>query len=123
MNSEDLVELIQDNDDKNEWGEIARGMCGDYGEGPESFEDGDLIDKLEKLGYVLEHEDGEGGREGGGEDFWGVFSVSKNGEEKTYFRLQGFYASHYGSELNDIYSFEKVKKVPVQRYDWVAYKK
>lgn len=49
-----------------------------------------------KFSCIKEH----GGYEGAGEEYWIVISAEREGEESTFWRIDGFYASHYGSELD-----------------------
>lgn len=48
--------------------------------------------------YSLELEDSFGG-EGQGENYWLVFSLNKQGEDKLYFKIPGYHISHDGSTL------------------------
>lgn len=77
-----------------------------------------LLVELAEKGYIIRSEDHYGG-EGRGDEYWDVFSVENNGE-KTYFRLNGWYASYEGATFDDPFDFEKVKKVPVQVFEWVV---
>ncbi len=63
-------------------------------------------------GWFLEHVYREGGREGDGAEYWIVFSASKENEKTKYFRVDGWYQSYDGSELdwNDMYEAMPVEK-------------
>lgn len=52
-------------------------------------------------GYLVEHEVSYGG-EGQGDAYWRVVKVSKDGEPTTYWRYDGYYASHAGGEYENV---------------------
>lgn len=56
------------------------------------------------------------GGEGQGDTYWVVFSAKYN-DEKTFYKIDGWYASYSGHEFYD-YVPVKVEKVPVQTYEW-----
>lgn len=62
-------------------------------------------DSFEARGFQFKHEETQGGGEGDGEEHWIVFSVSKD-EEKTFWKIPGWYQSHYGGELEVDRTFE-----------------
>ena len=67
--------------------------------------------------YVIKVVDHHGGQ-GEGDRYWSVFSVT-HFDEVYYFKIDGWYTSHYGSEISGgSYDFYEVKKVPVQTYEW-----
>ena len=55
---------------------------------------------FEYEGHKFTHEDGFGG-EGQGDNFWIVFSVTNLADsgDVVYYKVPGWYQSHYGSEL------------------------
>jgi len=59
---------------------------------------------------TIKFEDDFGG-EGEGDDYWVVFSVGNQ-----YFRVNGYYASYHGGELDG--SVEEVKPVKVERIEY-----
>lgn len=74
-----------------------------------SFEFGD--------GWRFEVVDEEGGIEGGGDEFYFVSAISQNGGEKTYWLTPGWYASHYGREVNPE-NTHQVEPFTKQVQDW-----
>lgn len=67
--------------------------------------------------YIVSVADHHGGQ-GKGDVYWSVFSV-KHFDDVCYFKIDGWYASHYGAEISGgDYDFYEVKKVPVQTYEW-----
>jgi len=49
--------------------------------------------------YSFEFEQKEGGYEGGGEEYWVVIKLVKNGETHSYWKIPGWYQSYDGGEL------------------------
>lgn len=71
-----------------------------------------------KIGdYLLTQEENYGG-EGQGDDYWVVFSIKKEGDEK-YFKWDGWYASHDGGYLENLY---EVTPTVVEVIQWVNVK-
>lgn len=110
MNRQELYDVI--NSDKNS-AEFVYQLCGKY---PDVYEKDATFQKLADLGYTIESVEGYGG-EGCGDQYWGVFSLEKDGV-KTYWRLSGYYASYNGAEV-DLSSLEEVKKKEVTTFKWV----
>ena len=52
-------------------------------------------------GYLVEYEKSYGG-EGQGDAYWRVVKASKDGEPTTYWRYDGYYASHAGGEYENV---------------------
>jgi hypothetical protein len=71
-------------------------------------------------GWLYEVEECHGGREGAGETYWIVFSLT-NGSNKTYWQVDGYYASYDGGYLDGT-PFQVVKK-EVMKEIWVDIKK
>lgn len=111
MKAKEFLELIDSSKHADYWKETAYELCGSYHE----IYEHELIAELKEKGYTLKSEDGYGG-EGQGDSYWGVFSVTHNGET-TYFKLSGWYASFNGAEV-DYRDLTVVEKVPVQKYEW-----
>jgi len=81
------------------------------------YKSGRVYETLLDNNYLIEVVDHHGG-EGEGDEYWSVFSVT-HFDEVYYFKIHGWYASHYGSEISGgPYDFYEVKKVPVQTYEW-----
>lgn len=57
-----------------------------------------IVEEINKLGYVIKSEDGYGG-EGRGDNYWGVFSLTKD-NHTVYIKLDGYYASYNGSTVD-----------------------
>jgi hypothetical protein len=112
MNRQELYEIIDSVGRKNSR-EFVRRACGQY---PEIYDDDEVVQKLERLGYTVNSVDGYGG-EGQGEDYWGIFSLEKDGVE-TYWMLSGWYASFNGAEV-ELDSLEEVKPKEVTVRKWV----
>lgn len=95
LTQEQIVKIINDDETYDERQEILR-----YEES-ETFE----VD-----GHTFKHVDRYGGK-GLGEEYWVIFSVS-NDKETTYWKVPGFYQSHYGAELewSDIFEVKSVEK-------------
>ena len=92
-----------------EWEEFVEEM--EWGTEAEIYTD--LVQK----GYTVKSEERYGG-EGKGDDYWLVFSVTKDGEKK-YFRLDGWYTSFSGHEFDQGYlAFYEVKPVEVVVKEW-----
>lgn len=79
-------------------------------------EDSPYNKELLNRGVSIKFEDSEGGYEGAGEHYHVVFSVTKD-MVTTYFKVDGYYASYNGKEI-DAWDFYVVEKVPVQSYEW-----
>lgn len=111
-------ELLKNDDHAEEWGETIRAWCGGSGQKRlreiTSYHDGDIFYKLSKLGYKLESVSGYGG-EGKGDQYWGVFRISGNGEN-ILFKVSGYYASFAGSTI-DVFDW----KVVTEKTKTVAY--
>lgn len=114
MQASELVDVIRANGEE-EWREVAGELCGSCHELVRGKYIANLVRKLDNLGYVLASVDGFGG-EGKGDKYYGIFSVTKN-EEITYFRLNGWYASYDGPDI-EYWSFKEVKKIQVQTFEW-----
>lgn len=77
----------------------------------------DVYKTLLDNNYVIKVVDHFGG-EGQGDTYWSVFSVT-HFDDVCYFKIDGWYASHYGAEISGgDYGFYEVKKTPVQTYEW-----
>lgn len=63
------------------------------------------IQNLKSEGISYQEEDSFGG-EGQGDQYWSVFSFSKEGEETLYVRFYGWYTSYNGAEYEG-YKFVK----------------
>lgn len=70
-------------------------------------------DRLTNLGISLKHEDNYGG-EGCGDDYWSVYSFSKD-TEIVYVKFDGSYASYDGSTFDQWY-FVEPRQVTVTKY-------
>ena len=119
---EKVKELIKSHKSSDIWDDIASEFCGSYhseeqlvscDSDPDEFKD--LIKFLKDKGITIKGEDGYGG-EGYGDDYWGVFSITWNGQIE-YVKLSGWYASYNGSEVN-YWDWTLVEKRPVQTYEW-----
>jgi hypothetical protein len=75
-----------------------------------------FLSELINNGISWKFEDGYGG-EGKGEEYWSVYSFTKN-EETVYIKFDGYYQSYSGSEYDDFYQVEP-KHVMVTRYQKV----
>lgn len=75
----------------------------------------DITSNLKVNGYTLSPEDSYGG-EGLGEEYWVVFRL-EFGDINKFVKIPGYYASHYGAELNYRYMYE-VEKIPIESYEW-----
>lgn len=101
-----IEEVYQLCKNSNEWRELAYELSGSYVEAgwnvtkDDSYSDG-LGEAIAKLGFDLVSVDGYGG-EGRGDDYWGVFSLSKNGET-VYVMLSGSYVSYDGADLDNMH--------------------
>jgi hypothetical protein len=112
--------LIKSSENSDDWEDIAYDLCGSYNNERElSHSRFGLIKELKAKGITLFSVEGYGG-EDEGSDYWGIFKIEWNGKEE-FVKLSGWYASYSGSEI-DIWGWEPVKKVPVQRYEWVSVK-
>ncbi len=90
----------------------------------------DLMDSLQysshraepvKVGEIeFKNVERKGGCEGGGDEFWFVFSVS-DGQSTDYWQVNGFYQSNYGTEF-DISDMYPVKSKRVEISVWEAIK-
>ena len=112
MQASEFVKVLENCKNCDQWEEIVH----DYEFESYGDEGDDLISELKNQGYTLAYEDHYGG-EGQGDNYWNVFSVEHNGQ-KTYFRLDGWYASYDGSHFDDYFGFYEVDKVPVQTFEW-----
>lgn len=77
--------------------------------------------KIEELNLILVHE--TGGHEGGGESAERVFlhkDVSKNGVDKIYIRITGFYSSYEGTNWDE--DIERVQPETVVATIYTKYK-
>lgn len=109
---EKLVEFIKNYFTEKEWHtfylELFEGFI---------YKSDRVYETLLDNNYVVKIVDHHGG-EGKGEDYWSVFSVT-HFDEVYYFKIDGWYASHCGSEISGgSYDFYEVKKIPVQTYEW-----
>lgn len=111
MLGSEFLDVVDSCENCDEWSIIARDLCGSG----HSIYNYKLVKELKDKGYVIESVDGYGG-EDQGSDYWGVFSVAHN-DEVTYFQIDGWYASYHGADI-DHRDLLKVKKVPVQSYEW-----
>jgi hypothetical protein len=120
MNKAELKTILKEIEKDNEgvegfyqWNE-ENPFEGEY----EWEKDDPWVVSLSKRNLALNFEESYGGYEGAGETYWIVFSVTNciTGEV-TYFKIDGFYASHYGCEI-DMWDFYPVDKIPVQAYEW-----
>lgn len=112
MNKKDFLNIIKkiESEKDFEWRGFFRGGF---------YKENEFAKELKKLDIVVKEEDQVGG-EGQGDYYYWIFSVQK-GEEKTYFKLEAIYQSHYGVEVYDYYDFFQVKQVPVEILEWQAY--
>lgn len=107
-----LVKFIKNYFTKRDWNRFYKEIFHDDLD-EESYVYKTLLDN----NYVIEVVDHYGGA-GQGESYWSVFSVT-HFDDVCYFKIDGWYASHYGSEISgSSYDFYEVKKVPVQTYEW-----
>jgi hypothetical protein len=120
MKASEFAQVIKGCKNVDQWEEIIHHMEFDPYDDNEANAHDDLVTELKEKGYLLNSEDHYGG-EGKGDQYWNVFSVEHNGE-KTYFRIDGWYASYDGSHFDDCYEFYEVEKVPVQVFKWHAKK-
>lgn len=60
---------------------------------------GEEIDDVQTALGVISYVDSYGG-EGRGDDYWVVVKVTSEDGTERYFRRNGWYASHYGGELD-----------------------
>jgi hypothetical protein len=67
---------------------------------------------FEVKGYKFAVENSHGGYEGAGEEYHIVISITKD-DEKSFWKIPGWYQSHYGSELEpeNMFEVEEVEKV------------
>lgn len=86
-------------------------LCGQFHNVTEN-----LVKYFRKMGYEIRSEDGYGGA-GLGEEYWGVFSTTKDGQTQ-YWRFSGYYASYNGAEVEPS-SLEEVKPKEVKVIEWV----
>lgn len=80
----------------------------------------DIEEDLEHTSKVVSFPNGwsgqqihsEGGGEGDGEEYWFVFTLTKDFKDTKYFRLDGWYQSYNGSEVDwdDLYEAIPVEK-------------
>lgn len=70
-------------------------------------------------GHTFEHVDQHGGM-GEGDDYYVIFSV-KQGDEKNFYKIPGWYASHQGRELEVSGTFQVAPK-EVTIIQWEAVK-
>jgi hypothetical protein len=78
----------------------------------EDFEN-KILAKAHELGLEVQYVASFGG-EGQGEDYWSVYSFTKNGEA-VYVKFDGSYASYDGSEYNEWF-FVEPKEVMVTQF-------
>jgi hypothetical protein len=64
----------------------------------------EVFGKARELGLEVHYVDSFGG-EGEGEDYWSVYSFTKNGET-VYVKFDGSYASYVGSEYDEWFFVE-----------------
>lgn len=110
MNRSKLLAIIQKDADHREF---IYNLCGNY---QEIYDDDPIVKDLASLGYSVKSEEGYGG-EGCGEQYWGVFSTTKDGTTQ-YWRFSGYYASYNGAEV-ELDSLEEVKPKEVKVIEWV----
>lgn len=111
MRTEELIKIIKTYEDGDWWRNFVDEEFDPWGED-------DVEEYLKGVGIEFTLEDHYGG-EGCGDEYWHVFSVTKDGV-KTFFKIDGYYQSHYGHEFHDYFGFYKVSKVPVESYEWRA---
>lgn len=111
MKASEFVEIIRGCENSDGWSDWLNDQFYTYDDDREGIAK-ELID----MGIKVDLEDHFGG-EGSGDEYWHVFSVTRN-NEVTYFQICGSYASHYGHEFYDTLDFTEVKKVPVVRDEW-----
>lgn len=80
---------------KYEWGDYQNTLFKTLAESKHSYE---------VEGHTFTREEQYGG-EGKGDEYWVVFSVSKD-DEKRFYKIPGWYSSGYGSELEPYNTFE-----------------
>ena len=56
-----------------------------------------------------------GGGEDRGSDYFHVFEFTKEGEEPSFWKVHGWYASHYGTDYE---GFNEVKRGKPVQYEW-----
>lgn len=76
----------------------------------ETFSDGVLTATVKEVEQV--------GGEGQGDTYYYVYQVECEGVV-TYYKLEGWYASHYGATFDDKFDLVEVKKIQVMREEWV----
>lgn len=69
----------------------------------------DFLDMAKEKNIEFQHEDNYGG-EGQGDDYWSVYSFSREGES-VYVKFDGWYASYNGSEFNEWFFVKPQEKV------------
>ncbi len=69
----------------------------------------DFLAVVKKKNIQFQHEDSYGG-EGQGDDYWSVYSFSRDGET-IYVKFSGWYASYNGSEFNEWFFVQPQEKV------------
>jgi hypothetical protein len=69
-----------------------------------------------KFEYVQQY-----GGEGLGDEYWYIFSVEANEGEKKFYKIPGWYQSHYGSEMDTDDTFEVEQKEVVVK-QWLKVK-
>lgn len=112
MNKQKLREVIKKIEEECElcWGDVGREIC------ESDDNDCEFCVALRNEGLVLANVASFGG-EGQGDTYYYVFSVTEKDGTVTFFKVEGWYASSYGADI-DPWNFKEVKKVPVQTYEW-----
>jgi len=58
------------------------------------------------------------GGEGQGEEYWTVYEFSNMNGDTAYVKFEGWYASHHGSEFQELYL---VRPKEVVKTEWIRY--
>lgn len=117
MNKEELRQLILTLPDGEE-------IFGELIEDPYNAEP--PFDEWDNKIAILFYENGikfdvveQHGGEGMGDEYWAVFSITKDGVT-TNFKVDGWYASHHGHEWHNVLHFYEVNQVEVMVKRWKA---
>ena len=104
-------ELLENNSDlKDTYVDFVNDACGPSSESEFEFKDGSKI-KFKCLKQF--------GGEGLGDSYWVVFSVTDEQlNETTNYKIDGWYASHYGYDFSNYLDFHEVEPVEVTVIEW-----
>ena len=84
----------------------------DYGVKPDKWDPNEVKafrTALTNSGVICKYESRYGG-EGGGDDYWSVYSFTR-GDEKVYVKFDGWYTSYNGAEFTEWLFVEPKEKV------------